>query len=125
MFTAKSGDAELITSGSIIPLENEPVEIKFAPDNPPSGYIRMVLQVVKDSTDSSSRYTVSGDPADRGKVLVTFYNYSSPLGGGTHPLPIWQAPAYTIMIQVRLYTSDYGPPLFHFSIYRKNTGVTA
>ena len=120
MITVKVGDYTLISSGSLVPPDDSPVEISFAIEPPSGGVVALIIKFVKDVANIAGRWEAVFDPQNNSKCFLTFYNFNASLGGGPKELiRLWNYNGLETYVQIRVQTYEGGAPLIQFSFYKK------
>lgn len=122
VFRASCDGAELIASGTIIPLNDKPIDISI-----PMGDDALTLRIAfrQDEKDKASRYGIEVDESNFKLVKLCMVNLNSPLGGGpSKPIALWRNPTSEIILMFRMFTQLPYPPIIHFSFYMKALELT-
>ena len=120
VFTATSGGAKLIASGTVIPFDNGPVSIGI-----PMGDGELVLTVSFISNeDKQSRWDVRPDPDKPTHMGLVMSNFNMPFGGGpVEPIRLWRNPQFSIWGLFRFYSHGSSTNLIQFSFYMKDDPI--
>jgi hypothetical protein len=122
LFRAKQGTADLIASGTIVSLDNQPLEIGIPISNTENLTLRLILK--KDEVNKLSRWGMQTFLENPKLLELTIFNLESPLGGGpAEPLSLWRSPDSAIVLALRIFTQPNTAPIIHFSFYKKKLEV--
>lgn len=99
----KSGNADIIASGTVISFEGNPIEIEFGkPEN------RLKLINIFQDEKGKDDLSVEAINIDDNTLKITFFNFKNPLGSGnTKPLPFGTYEGRQMYINYRI--SDLNP----------------
>ena len=117
VFRGSSSGANLIASGTIIPLGDGPTDISI-----PMADTELTVRITfeTDKANPASRTTANGTKENPELVFVKIINLVAPVGGGPMtPIGLWKLPDSQVQLMLRVYTQKEGPPLIHFSFYMK------
>jgi len=123
-YKAKSAGYELIAGGTIVPPGNEPVEVTFEPPGQEQIELTVIFSTQKDETNKASRWEAKTEKNEEKRINIILYNLNAELGGGPNELvPLWKHANSQLILQLKVYTSDNRPTIYHFSIYLKKEEV--
>jgi hypothetical protein len=113
--TIRSGNATVIATGSVIPFQEQDLEITFSVEDTP---FAVVLQQVSDTANPQARWEIGTKPEQPQRAILRMINIqNSPISGIPEPLRLWASAAYGIYLQLRHVKIAGVGTVFHFTIY--------
>jgi len=110
---ARSGNADVVSSGSVIGFRREPIELEFGPAE---SRIRVVFRFVDDK--DSSETSMDGEVINGSTLHLTLTNFKSPLGmGSTEPLEVGRFGGRPLLLHFRVYSLGESDKMLHFTFY--------
>ncbi len=109
-----SGPAEVIASGTVIPLNLYPVEIEFGEG---TDKLRVVFRFIDEQGKDDTR--VEAAQLDQRTVEVKLHNFTNPLGAGSWTaLKIGFLSGLLLYRHYRVYDIGEGRKTLHYTIYQ-------
>lgn len=110
----KSGDAEILGSGSVISFDDKPIEIEFG-----SKPLKVVLTFLEDKEKPEpygKTETISDD-----QLKISLFNFNDRLGAGTlEPFPIGTWERNQMFLSIRSYgLIGSKQTMLHYTFYQK------
>lgn len=104
---------EIISSGSIISFNGEPITIKVNEDSVPMFTLKFVFQERSDVKDPKLSTTVSNDT-----MIFTLTNFNNPIGSGTHtPIDFATYKNRNLYLHFRVNALSNSDKTFYYTIY--------
>ena len=113
----KSGPTEIISTGTIISFEKNPIEIVIGPSD-----FKIILKFNDEegAKGDSSDLRIVAKQIDNVTLEVTFFNFIDPLGtGNLEPAQIGKIGGYKIYFNYRIYPLKDSDKTIHYTIYKK------
>ena len=114
-FHARSGDADVLASGTVIAFEQRPIEISFG-----SPTFTLIFNFVDENSTpgSLSSARVEGKVHSPEKLELTLFNFTNPLGtGSTAPIAIGLTRGLLVYLQYRVFALVGGDKMLHFTVF--------
>lgn len=109
----KTNSKEVVSTGTVISYNNEPIEISFPTSN--GGLV--ILFVF--SNDETGEPRVNANVVSEKKLELTFFNFNNSLGqGNTEPMQIGELNNKQLYLNFRIYALDKtAAKTLHFTFY--------
>lgn len=112
-FNVSSGNSQVISTGTIIQFNRQPIEFKI--DFP--GFPLKLIMNFENTTDPQTK--MEAQTVDVNTISLTFYNYNNPLGTGTvKALKIADYKGQHVYLNYKIYAlTDQGEKTVQYTFY--------
>lgn len=112
-FRAKSGNATVLTSGTVMSFRNQPITVQFGPIE---SQITLIFNFIDQK--ESNEISVKATSRESNSLELTLVNFKNPLGTGTTtPIEIGSYAGKKMFLHYRVYSFGDGDKTLHFAVF--------
>lgn len=107
----KVGNYDVLYSGTVIGLENEPIDFHISPED------KFILRMVFITKEGAAESSIFAEKFGENGVQINFYNVVNPLGqGNSMPISLGKIRGRSALFSYRIYPLDKAGKHVHYTL---------